>query len=56
VAKLKRKERNVILECTGCKMRNYTTPFVVKGGKKLELMKYCSTCRKHTSHKSRKMD
>jgi large subunit ribosomal protein L33 len=56
VAKLKRKERNAILECSGCKSRNYTTHFAAKGGKKLELSKYCATCRKHTSHKSRKMD
>ncbi len=56
MAKLKRKERNVLLQCGKCKNRNYTTPFIMKGGKKLEVSKYCSTCGKHTTHKSRRMD
>ena len=42
----------VILECTGCKSRNYTT----KKNKKLhpdrvETNKYCKFCKKHTLHK-----
>jgi large subunit ribosomal protein L33 len=56
VAKLKRRERNVFLECTECKSRNYVTPFRAKGGGKLELSKFCPTCGKHVSHKSRKVD
>jgi large subunit ribosomal protein L33 len=56
VAKLKRKERNVLLECTSCKSRNYTTPFIMKGGKRLDIKKYCSRCGKHVAHKSRRMD
>ena len=56
MAKLKRKDRIVMLECGECKNRNYTTRFVAKGGKKLELNKFCPACRKHTSHKSRKLD
>ena len=56
MAKLKRKERRVHLECTVCKERNYTTDFVMKGGQKLEISKYCPRCRKHTPHKSRKID
>ncbi len=56
MAKLKRRERNVILECSKCGERNYTTPFKVKGGSKLQLKKYCPRCRKHMEHKSRRMD
>lgn len=56
MAKLKRKERHVILECGECKGRNYITPFSTKGGKKLELKKYCPVCRKHTAHKSHRVD
>lgn len=56
MAKLKRKERNVMLECSQCKGRNYVTPFSSKGGKKLETRKFCPVCRKHTAHKSRRID
>ena len=56
MAKLKRRERRVILECAVCKDRNYTTPFVAKGGGKLELNKFCPSCAKHTPHKSRRVD
>ncbi|MDP8232879.1 MAG: 50S ribosomal protein L33 [Candidatus Zophobacter franzmannii] len=42
----------IILECQECKNRNYTT---TKNKRKhpdrLELKKYCPTCRKHTNHK-----
>jgi len=43
---------NIVLACTECKQRNYTS----KKNKKttpdrLELMKYCRFCRKHTPHK-----
>lgn len=43
------------LECTECSGRNYRTMrnFVV-GAPKLDLKKYCRTCRKHTPHKERK--
>ena len=44
----------VILECTECKERNYTISLDTKGGKKLELNKFCKKCRKHQPHKSRK--
>jgi large subunit ribosomal protein L33 len=56
MAKLKRRERNVLLECTECKRRNYTTKFKLKGGNRLELKKYCSHDRKHTMHRGRRMD
>ncbi|HFE64990.1 50S ribosomal protein L33 [candidate division KSB1 bacterium 4484_188] len=42
----------IILECTECKQRNYTT----KKNKRLhpqrvEFKKYCRFCNKHTVHK-----
>jgi len=45
----------IILECTVCKDRNYMTTLDTKGGKKLELKKYCRKCHKHVVHKSRKV-
>ena len=56
MAKLKRRERNVLMECTECKRRNYATPFKLRGGARLELSKYCKWCRKHTPHRGRRMD
>ncbi|HPV14499.1 MAG TPA: 50S ribosomal protein L33 [Candidatus Cloacimonadota bacterium] len=44
----------IILACDECKNRNYnTTRNKRKHPGKLELKKYCPTCRKHTSHKQR---
>ncbi|HAN40320.1 MAG TPA: 50S ribosomal protein L33 [Candidatus Cloacimonetes bacterium] len=44
----------IILACEECKNRNYnTTRNKRKNPGKLELKKYCPTCRKHTSHKQR---
>ena len=45
----------ITLECTVCKNRNYTTTKNKKTTPdKLELKKFCSTCRKHTAHKETK--
>jgi large subunit ribosomal protein L33 len=45
----------IILACTDCKNRNYTTTKNKKTTPdKLELKKYCPTCRKHTAHKETK--
>ena len=46
----------ITLECTECKNRNYQT---TKKNKKnttdrLELKKYCKTCKGHTVHKETK--
>ncbi len=42
----------VTLECTACKRRNYnTTKNKVNNRDRLELKKYCSSCRTHTVHK-----
>ena len=48
--------RNVILlQCTGCKNRNYSRKKKKKGGgsgpRKIETSKYCPKCRSHTKHK-----
>jgi len=45
----------VILECTTCKDRNYTTTLDTRGGKKLEVKKFCRRCNKRVAHKSRKV-
>ncbi|MBI9032731.1 50S ribosomal protein L33 [bacterium] len=45
----------IILECTECKNRNYTTTRNKrKNPGKLELKKFCPACRKHTTHKQNK--
>jgi large subunit ribosomal protein L33 len=45
----------VTLACADCKNRNYTTTKNKKTTPdKLELKKYCPTCRKHTAHKETK--
>jgi large subunit ribosomal protein L33 len=44
------------LQCTECKRVNYNTRRNKKSpdSKKLELMKYCKFCKKHTLHKETK--
>lgn len=39
------------LACSECKNRNYHTNKNKKKTERLELSKYCKTCRKHTVHK-----
>jgi len=42
----------VILHCTECKRRNYTTTRNKKQQtEKIEQKKYCKFCRKHVLHK-----
>ncbi|MFP4200961.1 MAG: 50S ribosomal protein L33 [Bacillota bacterium] len=42
----------ISLECTECKERNYSTTKNRRNtGDRLELMKYCSRCGKHTVHR-----
>ncbi len=52
---MKIKERYVFLVCTVCGNRNYTTHKRQKAAYKLEKRKFCRFCRKHTSHKERKL-
>ena len=56
MAKLKRKETRAFLECQECKRRTYITRFKAKGGARLELKKYCPSCRTHAGHRSRRVD
>jgi len=42
----------VVLACTECRSRNYTTTKNrVKHQERLELRKFCPTCRKHVVHR-----
>ncbi|MCS7311133.1 MAG: 50S ribosomal protein L33 [Thermodesulfovibrionaceae bacterium] len=45
----------VLLQCTECKNKNYSTTKNKKNTPdKLQLRKYCKHCRKHTLHKETK--
>jgi large subunit ribosomal protein L33 len=45
----------ITLACSQCKNRNYTTTRNKKTmTEKLELSKFCPSCRKHTPHKETK--
>jgi large subunit ribosomal protein L33 len=51
----KRMRDIVILQCTECKRRNYTTTRNKKQQQeKIQQKKYCKFCRKHTLHKETK--
>lgn len=46
---------NIILECTDCKRRTYTTSKNKRNNtERLEIKKYCKFCKKHTNHKETK--
>jgi large subunit ribosomal protein L33 len=45
----------ITLACSDCKERNYTTQKNRRNDQgRLEVMKYCPHCRKHTMHKESK--
>ena len=45
----------ITLACADCKRRNYsTTKNRKKSSERLEMSKFCRSCRKHTSHKESK--
>ena len=47
--KAKTKREKIILECTECKNRNYnTTKNKANDPDRLEIKKYCPTCKKKT--------
>jgi large subunit ribosomal protein L33 len=53
----KGKENRIVvtLACTNCKHRNYTTSKNKKNNaERLELRKFCTTCRVHTAHRETK--
>ncbi|MDP3787092.1 MAG: 50S ribosomal protein L33 [Candidatus Omnitrophota bacterium] len=48
-------QEQVIFECTVCKNRNYSSSKNKKNvTDRLELKKFCRSCRKHTPHKETK--
>lgn len=50
-----RVDKMVVLACETCKERNYTTVKNKKNTKdRMELSKYCPSCKKHTAHKETK--
>ncbi|MGE5894053.1 MAG: 50S ribosomal protein L33 [bacterium] len=45
----------ILLQCTECKCKNYSTMKNKKNTtEKLQLSKYCRTCKKHVVHKETK--
>jgi len=45
----------ITLACGECKRRNYsTTKNRRKSSERLEMSKFCRSCRKHTAHKESK--
>ena len=47
--------QKITLECTECKQRNYdTTKDKKKHPDRVEYVKYCRFCKKHTLHKETK--
>lgn len=45
----------ITLACTECKRRNYRTNKNMKNTtERIEMMKYCKWCHKHTLHKETK--
>ncbi len=53
----KSKENRIVatLACTVCKQRNYATSKNKKNNpERLELRKFCRTCRTHTAHRETK--
>lgn len=47
-------KKKIILTCTECLSRNYTTHRKTNVTERLELMKFCKKCNKHTLHKETK--
>ena len=48
-------DKMVVLACEECKERNYTTTKNKKTNKeRMELNKYCPSCKRHTNHKETK--
>ena len=46
---------NITLECTECKRRNYMTSKNKRNNtERLEVVKYCKFCKKHTLHRETK--
>lgn len=48
------KDDKVILTCTECLSRNYSTKRNKRTSERLELSKFCPKCGRHTVHKETK--
>ena len=46
--------KKVILTCSVCLSRNYSTSKNKNSSERIELMKFCPKCNKHTLHKETK--
>ena len=46
--------KKVILTCSVCLSRNYSTNKNSNSKQRIELMKFCPKCNKHTLHKETK--
>ena len=48
--------KKVILTCSVCLSRNYSTNKNTSSNKRIELMKFCPKCNTHTLHKETKQE
>ncbi|MRH44818.1 50S ribosomal protein L33 [Aquibacillus halophilus] len=46
--------KKVVLACTECLSRNYTTNKNIAASERLEARKFCKRCGKHTIHRETK--
>ncbi|WP_082090266.1 50S ribosomal protein L33 [Bacillus thermotolerans] len=44
----------IILSCSKCGSRNYSTPGKANNNERLEIKKFCRTCNSHTVHRQTK--
>lgn len=49
-----KESKKVILTCSECLSRNYSTNKNAHSTSRIELMKFCPKCNKHTLHKETK--
>ena len=49
-----KEKKKVILTCSVCLSRNYSTNRKAGSTKRIELMKFCPRCNRHTLHKETK--
>ncbi|PIT97545.1 50S ribosomal protein L33 [Candidatus Berkelbacteria bacterium CG10_big_fil_rev_8_21_14_0_10_41_12] len=55
MAKKGNRPKDIVLQCSICKSRNYvTTRSSIQPVKKLELKKFCKNCKEKTLHKEGK--
>lgn len=46
--------KKVVLACTICQARNYTTEKKKEETSRIEINKFCKTCNAHTKHRETK--